>query len=174
MVRTSLAVGFATAMSVGWLHAQDPAATNARPIAKWTDKDRLAEEGNKHHRGMMGVVVRLVPLSNVTYRSSVLGRQVQAEGVAFRGHVFMDSSNIRIKGNRFDLDDDEFRGRLVRVIGKLRYSHGSQSKFGNTPPYFYIDPEECELVDRVNWPSLTISDDDLIPVVSISKGQSGE
>ena len=154
IMRISSIAGFAIALSTTSLPGQPPVASNAQPTTEWSQKDQSADdERSRNDRRFMGVIVRLVPSSTVTWRSAVLGKEVQAEGVAFRGRVIMDNSDIRVEGERIDLDDEAYKGRLVRVTGTLRYSGGSQSRFGNTAPYFHIDPMRCKIVDRVVWPS---------------------
>ena len=174
MMRLIAFVGVAVVLFPTPLKGQAPSSKSPRPTAKISQKDRAADDDrSRGDRQLIGMIVRLVPSSNVAWRSSVLGRQVQAEGVAFGGRVLMDSCDIKVEGDRFDLVDDKYNGRLVRVTGVLRYSHGLTSRFGNLAPYFYIEPDSCEVMERVSWPSLTTQDNADIPVIELAKPSSG-
>ena len=81
----------------------------------------------------------------------------------------MERSDIKVKGDRFDLFDDAYNGRLVKVTGTLRYSWGATSRFSDQPSYFYIEPDSCEVVERVRWTSLTTEDDASIQPISITE-----
>jgi hypothetical protein len=83
---------------------------------------------------------------------------VQVQGVAFGHRVILDGSEIRVEGKAVDLVHGKFNGRLVKVEGILRYHGWTLSRFGDSPPYFYIDPVSCKIVERVDSPYLTTSD----------------
>jgi len=93
--------------------------------------------------------------NNFAWRSDFLGKQVQAEGIAWREgggqRVLLDRSQIRVEEGTFS---DKDLGRLVRVVGKLKYRDALWSRFGTYPAFFFIEADSYTVVDRISTPAL--------------------
>ena len=97
----------------------------------------------------------------LAWRSDVLDRTVRAEGIAWFGRVVMHGTDIRIRGCEFKKED---RGKLVRVVGTLRYDQGAWSRFGTVPPFFYIKADSYQVIERVKHPVLACFDKNVKPI----------
>lgn len=105
------------------------------------------------------------------WKSDCVGKKVQVEGIAWGqpfgkegqkgtispwagAHLIYDGSSIFLRG--VDYTESNARGKTVRVTGTLRFESASRTRWGKTLPYFYIQVDSFEVVERITDPTLKL------------------
>ena len=116
---------------------EDKEAMGERDLIAWLVRKPREADGSQGFRG---------------FRSEWKGKPVQVEGFFWDGKVVFEGGEIRCKSS---VDEPiAEKGKLVRVMGVLDYDYGTLSRFGSTPPYFYVDVKVAKPIESVDDPHL--------------------
>jgi hypothetical protein len=139
---------------------------------KTPEQEPEMEDAAQSLRGMIYGPLREDGSRDVTIRKDAVGKRVIVEGIAWgqpfgrKGQegtispwagpqVVHQGGSVFVKG--IDFTETKARGKPVRVSGILRLDPGTNSRFGDLKPYYFIEATTFEPLDAVTDPYLVLA-----------------